>query len=101
MKVRFLSIAEREMRVAFDWYENQSSGLGGEFLTELDQVVVRIRRYPESCPVTKDGMRRASLNRFPYGLWYAIEVDTAVVYAVAHLHREPHYWVDRISKPEP
>ena len=97
MKVRFLSVAEREMRDAFDWYKRQSLGLGAEFLAELDQAVGRIRRYPRSCPVLKDGIRRALLSRFPYGLWYAIETDAVVMYAVAHLHRQPRYWTDRFS----
>jgi len=64
MKVRFLSVAEKELRDAFDWYESQTPGLGNEFLVELDQAVMRIRRYPKSCPATEDGMRRALLNRF-------------------------------------
>ena len=98
MRIRFLSVAEREMRDAFDWYQGQSPGLGVEFLAELDSAVGRIRRYPESCTVLKGGMRRALLSRFPYGLWYAIESDAAVVYAVAHLHREPRYWTDRLSE---
>lgn len=95
MKVQFLSPAEREMWDAFDWYERQSPGLGADFLAELDQAAGRIRRYPESCPA-KDAIRRALLSRFPYALWYAIEEDALVVYAVAHLHREPRYWTDRM-----
>lgn len=95
MKVRFLSVAEREMRHAFDWYEQQSPGLGAEFITELDRTVSRIRSYPKLCPMAEDGMRRALLCRFSYGLWYAIEGDATVVYAVAHLRREPRYWTDR------
>jgi hypothetical protein len=95
MKVRILSVAEREMWDAFDWYERQSRGLGTQFLSEFDQAVARVRRYPESCPVVDDGMRRVLLGRFPYGLWYAIETDAVMVYAVAHLHRQPYYWTDR------
>ncbi len=97
MRIRFLSVAEREMRDAYDWYERQSPGLGAEFLAELDSAVIRILRYPESCTATEEGLRRALLNRFPYGLWYDIEKDCLLVYAVAHLHREPRYWVDRVS----
>jgi len=95
MKIRLVSVARAELQDALDWYGSQSQGLGEEFLAEFDQTVRRIRRFPESCPVLKGEMRRALLNRFPYGLWYAIEVDSLVVYAVAHLHREPHSWSDR------
>jgi hypothetical protein len=41
------------------------------------------------------GLRRAVLSRFPYGLVYGQKPDSIVVVAVAHLHREPRYWIDR------
>ncbi len=34
-------------------------------------------------------VRRMRVNCFPYGVWYAVEGDTIVVYAFAHLHRKP------------
>jgi hypothetical protein len=95
MRVRFLSLAEREMRDAYDWYDRQLPGLGAEFLVGLDRAVGRIRRFPESRSAVKDGMRRTLLARFSYGLLYAMETKAVVVYPVAHLHREPHYWTDR------
>ncbi len=95
MRVRFSSLAEQEMRDAFAWYEEQSPGLGHAFLAELDQAITRIRRYPESCPANKDQVRRLLIHRFPYALWYVIEGDALLVYAVAHLHREPRYWIER------
>ena len=101
MKVALVSIAERELRDAFEWYECQSAGLGYEFLIEFDRAVGRIGFFPESCMVFEEGMRRALLNRFPYGLWYAVESDAVVVYAVAHLHREPRDWSSRSASDEP
>ena len=41
-------------------------------------------------------MRRRMLNRFPYGLLYAVEADRIIVVAVMHLHRRPGYWKDRL-----
>ena len=37
-----------------------------------------------------------AVGRFPYSLVYGIDEETVVVIAVAHLHREPRYWVDRL-----
>jgi hypothetical protein len=91
MKVRFLSVADRELADAFTWYEQAQDGLGDALIDEVDRTVHRIARYPESCQVAGDGLRRVLVNRFPYGLWYAVEQDTLVVYAVAHLHRRPRY----------
>ena len=67
-------------------------------IDEVDRAVHRIAHYPESCADTGDGIRRALVSRFPYGLWYAVEQDALIVYAVAHLHRRPRCWARRIGK---
>jgi plasmid stabilization system protein ParE len=96
VKIRFLSVARRELDDAFTWYESHAVGLGYEFLDEMDRVVRRIKAYPDSCAELFPGLRRALLSRFPYGLIYGQEPDAIVVVAVAHLHREPRYWMDRL-----
>ncbi len=96
MKLRFLILAQRELDDAVAWYNEQAAGLGQEFLDELDRVVRRAVTFPMSCPEIEPGVRRCLLPRFPYGLIYGVDGETLVVVAVAHLHREPRYWVDRI-----
>jgi len=97
VKIRFLSIARQELDDAFAWYERQSAGRGYEFLDELDRTVHRIKAYPGSCAELTPGLRRALLSRFPYGLVYGQEADAIVILAVAHLHREPRYWMGRLN----
>ena len=92
MKVRFLSIADQELFDAFEWYEHQQPGLGYALIGEVDRAVHRIAHYPGSGLDTGDGIRRILVSRFPYGVWYAVEQDVLVVYAVAHLHRQPRFW---------
>ena len=96
MKLRFLILAQRELDDAVAWYNEQTAGLGQEFLDELDRVVRRAVTFPMSCPEIEPGVRRCLLARFPYGLIYGVDGDTLVVVAVAHLHRAPRYWVDRV-----
>lgn len=95
MKVRFLALAQRELDDAVDWYEEQSSGLGREFLDEADRTVRRALVFPESCPEIIPRLRRCLLARFPYGLIYGQDGKSLVVVAVAHLHRMPRYWANR------
>jgi len=97
MKVRFLTPAQSELDDAVAWYNEQSSGLGFEFLDELDRLVRRSLAFPLSCPEIEPGLRRGLLARFPFGLLYGLDGETIVVVAVAHLHREPRYWADRIK----
>lgn len=96
MKVSFLTLAQGEVDDAVAWYDGQAAGLGQEFLDELDRAVRRAVAFPMSCPEIEPGVRRCLLARFPYGLIYGVDGETMVVVAVAHLHREPRYWVDRI-----
>lgn len=95
MKVRFLTLAQKELDDAVLWYNQQADGLGREFLDELDRTVRRTITFPLSCPEIEPGIRRGLVARFPYGIIYGIDDDTIVVIAVAHLHRRPRYWIDR------
>jgi len=43
-------------------------------------------------------MRRCLLRRFPYGLIYHEELGDILIVAMAHLHRQPEYWRDRLKR---
>lgn len=79
-----------------DWYNGQATELGLEFLDEADRAVHRTVSFPMSCPEIESGVRRCLLACFPYGLIYGVDRNTIVILAVAHLHRTPRYWVDRM-----
>ncbi len=96
MKIRFLKPAQSEVDDAFAWYNFQSHGLGTQFLDDIDLAVRRIVAYPLSNVEIDQGLRRCLLSRFPYGIIYGIDSETVIVIAVAHLHREPRYWIDRL-----
>ena len=97
MKIHFLTIAQKDLNDAVDWYNEQADGLGNEFLDELDRAIRRAVAYPQSCTEIESGLRRCIMARFPYGLIYGLEKDKIIVVAAAHLHRNPRYWADRIE----
>jgi plasmid stabilization system protein ParE len=97
MKIHFLSIAEKELHDAVDWYNEQADGLGKEFLDQLDRAIRRAVTYPQSSMEIESGLRRCIMARFPYGLIYGLDKDKIIIVAVAHLHRNPRYWADRIE----
>ena len=97
MTVRFLQIAEIELDEAMQWYESQAPGLGEAFLIEVLSAVHRILLYPEAWHPLDVEVRRCRLNRFPFGLIYTVDNDHILVLAVAHLHRRPDYWRDRLK----
>lgn len=98
MKVHFLKTAQFEVDSAVEWYSSQSAGLEMQFLDDMDRALRRVVAYPFSCLEIEQGLRRCLFSRFPYGIIYGIDSGIIVVVAVAHLHREPRYWVDSMLK---
>ena len=98
MIVRLLAAASLELDDALAWYGSQSPVLERRFLEEIGKGRARIAEYPNAWHPLGEGVRQFRLERFPYGLIYVITASEIVVMAVAHLHREPGYWRDRIPK---
>ena len=96
MSVRFLEIAQLELDEAVAHYNAESPGLGHAFVLETMAAIERIRRFPQAWHPLGAEVRRCRLRRFPYGLIYSQEADGILVLAVAHTHREPGYWRDRL-----
>lgn len=90
--------AEFDVIDAVVWYEEQRSGLGGEFLTELDAVMQRIEQTPLQFPQVKDSVRRGLLYKFPYSVYFQAGDEVIDVISVLHQHRDPRRWEQRIVK---
>jgi plasmid stabilization system protein ParE len=85
--------ANREIRQAAEFYEDSRQGLGLEFLDAVESAFNHIQQHPRVWRILKGRFRRYLLQRFPYGLIYAVEGETIFVAAVMHLKRKPGYWV--------
>lgn len=98
MKISFLKPAERELGEAVEYYEAQELGLGFEFFEEVWAAIERIEKNPKAWQPMSPRTRRCQTHRFPYGVIYQIreEEDEILIVAVAHLHRKPDYWRNRI-----
>lgn len=95
MKIRFLSVAEREYQDAYDYYEEAVEGLGIQFGQEVIAALKRIENFPDAWQKISRKTRRCRLERFPYGLVYQKRTDELLVVAVMHLAKQPAYWVKR------
>lgn len=95
-QVVFHPLAEKELIDAAVYYEEQESGLGGEYLAEVEHAINFIAQYPEAGFTVKGSLRRLTLPKFPYYLLYRVLGNTQIrVLAVAHHKRRSKYWDDR------
>jgi len=88
--------AELDIFEAALWYDREQSGLGGEFLKAVRYVFGRIEEGALQFPLVTTDIRRAILRRFPFGIFFVVENESATVLAVTHLHRHPASWQGRL-----
>lgn len=97
MTIRVLEVARQELDDAIAHYNGQAPGLGDAFLLETVAAIDRIRRFPRGWHPLGEDVRRCRLRRFPYGLIYHERQGEILIVAVAHSHRRPEYWRDRLG----
>ena len=95
MILRFADEALAEFIEAGRYYNRQVPGLGDSFMDEVERGLNKISSAPFAWRVIEDEVRRFLVSRFPYGIYYSVENDVIVVWAVKHLHRDPDYWQQR------
>lgn len=88
--------ADLDIEAAFEWYEDEESGLGSEFLDELRSAYQRILDHPLGYQELRSGIRRALTHRFPYGIYFSIEREIILILAVLSTARDPAEWQRRI-----
>ena len=83
---------QQDLGAGFDWYEEQRSGLGEEFLSSVQSTLRSIEQFPEMFVSIHRDVRRAIVSRFPFAVFYVIESRRVVVLRVLHTARDPKLW---------
>jgi len=92
----FLQEARDDIRTAYEWYEDQSLGLGLDFLRAVEACVQLIQRHPLMHQMVHEYYRRALLRRFPFALFYEHGDSKITVYAVFHVAQSPEKLLVRL-----
>lgn len=98
MTFSFHAAARTELNQAVDYYENCDPGLGYEFLEEIYATIGRVLQYPTAWSQLSRRTRRCLTNRFPYCVIYQVKPTEVRILAIAHSHRRPGYWLDRLEE---
>lgn len=100
-RIRLDPAAAAELDDAADWYQQQRTGLGREFVVAARAAMRGAARRPRLGSPLDDSdptleLRRVFVVRFPYQVIYFTTDDDLYVVAVAHERRLPGYWRDRL-----
>jgi plasmid stabilization system protein ParE len=81
---------------AANWYRDRSPLAATRFVTELNQAIDRILEAPHRWPRSPRGTRKLKLPCFPFLVIYREAAESVLILAVAHGHRRPGYWKNRV-----
>ncbi|MEM9457680.1 MAG: hypothetical protein AAGF11_26105 [Myxococcota bacterium] len=94
--------AKTEALSASLYLESQREGYGAKFERELDKLLKRIEQFPDSGSRLPNypedlNVRAYRMMTFRYSIIVANPDGEPMVYAIAHQHRQPGYWLERIE----
>jgi plasmid stabilization system protein ParE len=78
-----------EIQKAFEWYEDNRSGLGYEMIQEIEEGFERLSKHPHHYSATNKKYRKVRINRFPYMIVFEIEDTKVIIIALRHIKQEP------------
>src|SRR5882757_2026142 len=80
---------DKEIEVAFVFYETEQENLGIRFLDKLDECFALITNFPFSYPIKIRDYRECFMGIFPFVISYQIEGEKILIHSVFHTSRNP------------
>lgn len=85
MKVTFTETAADELAEILDYIAQRNSSAAKNVALEIDRVIDHLRRFPLGAPQTeRPEVRRATLGRYPYLIFYTVGQDEIIIRNVRH-----------------
>lgn len=94
MKVRILSSASRDLIEGYRFYEDQAEGVGSRFLDTLFFEIDSLAVTGGIHPLHFEKYHRLLSKKFPFAVYYRVEGQTILIYAVLDCRRNPA-WIRR------
>jgi hypothetical protein len=84
--IKFYKKAIKEYSDAYNWYNEQSDGLGDKFEFSTQRLLKSIARNPLLYPNKEFDTRECKVHDFPYLVVYRIYPTKGIVYIISIFH---------------
>lgn len=88
--------AQVDFDAGFDFYEANRPGGGVRFAHRVRDVFQRIAANPEMHAIVRADVRKVTVPRYPYRIFYRADDSRVEILAVFHTSRDPKVWQGRI-----
>jgi len=89
MNISILDAAQQDLVNGYRFYEAQEKGLGSYFLDSLYADIDSLMFFAGIHQIIEGGYLRMLAKRFPFAVYYRVNTDTVLVYAVLDCRRNP------------
>ncbi len=97
MKIKILNSANLDLIDGYWFYEKQAKELGAYFLDTLFSDIDSLKIYAGVHSIHFEKYYRLLSKRFPFAVYYCIEDDAVLIYAVLDCRRNPA-WIRKKLK---
>lgn len=85
MNVKLTKKASNDLSQIADYYDNQKTGLGTNFMESINTSISKIRQAPHaSRPGLKMGTREKIVRKYPYTIVYTVKDNIIIIVTVYH-----------------
>jgi plasmid stabilization system protein ParE len=96
-RIAVRQLAEQDLLEAQVWYTGKNPNLGDRFRSSVDRVLQLLGDSPLIFPSVYGKVRRASIEGFPYLLYYVVLPDRVSILGCFHARRNPQIVLRRIK----
>jgi plasmid stabilization system protein ParE len=96
-KIRLLDLASQDLVDGYKFYEQQESGLGGYFLDSLFSDIDSLLIHAGIHPTYFQSYYRMLSKRFPFAVYYRVDGNDVLVYAVLDCRKNPAWIRSRMK----
>jgi toxin ParE1/3/4 len=94
-KVIVSPLAQDDLKIIADYYENQSTGLGIRFIDSFQKSSEFILLGPEMFALRYKNIRALSVAGFPYNIYYFVLKEQVNIIGIIHQKRNLKTWKKR------
>lgn len=87
--------AEFDVEEQFEFFEEKRVGLGHDFLLCVEEALDKLQKNPLIYRKIYKELRRTSITRFPFRVFYLVQNQNIIVTAVFHAKKDPTSWRNR------
>ena len=90
--VRLTSAAANDLALARQWYLDEAPQVLASFEEAVNATLDRVAAFPDLYQTVVPTVRRAVVPKFPFSVFYRVQLPRIEVIAVLHQARDPRTW---------